>query len=118
MNKYNARRTKIDGITFDSLAESRRYGELKLMQASGDIGDLKVHPRFVVWQGYDKRTGKVEKITYIGDFEYYELWSKVVGAHVVEDVKGVETDVFKIKAKLFRCQYPDLELRIVKMNER
>ncbi len=32
---------------------------------------------------------------------------------VVEDVKGKETEVFKIKRKLFEFQYPNLELKII-----
>ena len=30
--KYNAHRTTIDGITFASAAEARRYDELKLLE--------------------------------------------------------------------------------------
>ncbi len=29
-------------------------------------------------------------------------------------VKGLQTDVFKLKHKLFEKKYPDLELRIIK----
>ena len=32
----------------------------------------------------------------------------------IEDVKGLQTDVFKLKHKLFEKKYPDLELRIIK----
>jgi hypothetical protein len=102
MTKYHNRKTKIDGITFDSLAEAARYGELKLLQQAGEIEKLAVHPRMTVWQ-YGK-----EKITYIGDFLYTEN-----GRMVCEDVKGVRTDVFNLKAKLFRAAWPDIELRIV-----
>ena len=31
-----------------------------------------------------------------------------------EDVKGMQTDVFKLKHKIFEKVYPDLELRIIK----
>ena len=37
-----------------------------------------------------------------------------IGKMVVEDVKGKETDVFKLKHKLFEKKYPDLTLRIIK----
>ena len=30
--------------------------------------------------------------------------------YVVEDVKGMKTEVYKIKKKLFEHKYPDLEL--------
>lgn len=102
MSKYGAKSTTIDGVKFASLAEARRYGELKLLERAGEITGLQRHPRFVIWQ-----SGK-EIIRYEGDFAYTER-----GAAVVEDVKGVETAVFRLKAKMFRAQYPDIELRVV-----
>jgi len=33
---------------------------------------------------------------------------------VVEDFKGMETAVFKLKAKMFRYKYPEMELRVTK----
>lgn len=33
---------------------------------------------------------------------------------IVEDVKGIQTEVFKIKHKIFEKIYPELELRIIK----
>ena len=36
------------------------------------------------------------------------------GRHIVEDVKGIETEVFKLKKKLFEYKYKDLEIKIVK----
>jgi hypothetical protein len=109
-NKYNARKTEIDGITFDSLAEGKRYGELKLMYNNGDIDRLQVHPRYVIWEGIDPK-GKKQKIEYEGDFTYIEN-----GAQVVEDVKGVLTAVFRLKKKMFTCRYPDI--KFVEINER
>lgn len=108
MSKYRAIPTTIDGIKFDSKAEGRRYAELKLMQECGYITGLKVHPRFVVWEGIDQQ-GKKHKIEYEGDFQYNEA-----NVQVCEDVKGVETPVFRLKAKMFRVRYPDIELRVVK----
>ena len=100
-NKYNAKKTVVDGITFASKAEARRYGELMLLQRAGKIIGLEVHPTFYLTAG----------IKYIADFHYVE---KKSGKGVAEDVKGVQTAAFRIKAKLFRDQYPDCELRVVK----
>jgi hypothetical protein len=36
-SKYRNRRVKVDGITFDSVAEANYYGQLKLRVAAGDI---------------------------------------------------------------------------------
>ena len=109
--KYNARKTKIDGITFDSKAEARRYRELKLLEKAGEISHLRTQPTFRLIDGGRDRDGHVIRpIDYIGDFSYYEgrQW-------IVEDVKGVETQVFKIKYKLFRLKYQDIDFRIVRM---
>ena len=47
-HKYNAKRTVVDGITFDSRKEARRYGELKLLEKAGEIIYLKTHPSFPI----------------------------------------------------------------------
>lgn len=93
---------------FDSIAESKRYKELKLLLKAGEISDLKLQPRFLL-QGSFKKNGKTfRKIEYIADFQYIEN-----GKTIVEDVKGIQTDVFKLKHKIFEKVYPDLELRII-----
>jgi hypothetical protein len=110
MSKYGAKRTTVDGINFDSQAESRRYGQLKLLQQAGEIQDLICHPRFLIYDGVT-REGKRERIWYEGDFEYRED-----GARVVEDVKGgtaTITPMFRLKKKMFLCQYHDIEFRVV-----
>ena len=38
--KYNARKTVVDGIKFDSKKEAARYSELKLMEKAGEIYNL------------------------------------------------------------------------------
>ena len=56
-----------------------------------------------------KKNGRTfRKIEYIADFQYIEN-----GKTIVEDVKGMQTDVFKLKHKIFEKVYPDLELRII-----
>ncbi len=108
-HKFNARPTVIDGISFASLAEGRRYGELKLLVAAEKIHDLKLQPRYVL-QAKFRHDGKaVREIVYVADFAYRED-----GLAVVEDVKGMETPVFKLKRKMFLRQYPELTLRITK----
>jgi len=107
VNKYHAIPTTIDGIRFDSKREAERFQELTLLQKAGEIGGLVCHPHFVVWEGKDKQ-GKVQHVDYKGDFQYEE------NCHVVvEDVKGVRTAVFSIKAKMFRCMYPQIDFRVI-----
>ena len=108
-HKYNAQPTEIDGIRFDSKREAQRYRELQLLAADGEIHALQLQPRFELQPSF-KRNGKtVRAIHYVADFQYVEN-----GRVIVEDTKGMETAVFKLKKKLFLFTYPDIELRIVK----
>ena len=101
---------KVDGYVFDSKAEARRYAELKLLLRAGKITGLVIHPVYVLQETFQRENGKtIRPITYEADFCYLEGKSLVV-----EDVKGVETEVFRIKRKLFFFRHPDLELRITK----
>ncbi|MCA9366914.1 DUF1064 domain-containing protein [Candidatus Kaiserbacteria bacterium] len=110
-HKYNAQPTEIDGIRFDSKREAQRYRELQLLAADGEIHALQLQPRFELQPSF-KRDGKtVRAIHYVADFQYTEDATERV---IVEDVKGMETDVFKLKRKLFMYAYPKLTLRIVK----
>jgi hypothetical protein len=104
MRKYRNVPTVIDGIRFDSKAEARRYQELELLQRAKVIRDLK---RQVTFALYGKNGAPICR--YRADFMYEES-----GKHVVEDVKGVATPVFGLKAKLFADNYPEIELRVVR----
>ncbi|HUW15226.1 MAG TPA: DUF1064 domain-containing protein [Anaerolineae bacterium] len=108
-NKHGAVKVKEDGYTFDSKLEHRRYVGLKLVEASGQISQLAVHPRFLLQAAYTARDGeKVLKIEYEGDFSYYEN-----GERICEDVKGHPTDIFKVKWKWVRKLYPEIDFRLV-----
>ena len=45
-SKYFSRHTKVDGIRFDSMAEARRYSELKLLVKAGQITDFERQPLY------------------------------------------------------------------------
>lgn len=109
MSKYRNKKTQIGMYVFDSIAESKRYKELALLEKAGQIKGLKLQPKFLLQEGF-KKNGKIyRKIEYIADFMYIEN-----GKVIIEDVKGMETDVFKLKRKMFEYKYPEFELRIVK----
>ena len=108
MSKYNARRVRKDGYTFDSKAEARRYDVLKLLEQACELSNLEVHPKFLLQSGFTYKGKRYRPIYYIGDFAYLEN-----GGHVVEDVKGARTRVFMLKMKLFLKKYPDIDFRIV-----
>ena len=109
MSKYNNKKVQVDMYVFDSIAESIRYKELKLLERAGEISELTLQPRFLLQEAFRKNGRSYRKIEYIADFQYIEK-----GKTIVEDVKGIQTDVFKLKHKIFEKLYPDLELRIIR----
>lgn len=80
------------------------------MQDRGDVRQFSLQPVYLLQPAFKKNGRTIRKIEYIGDFlvEYSD------GSRAVIDVKGILTDVFKIKRKLFDYYYPDLELKVVK----
>ena len=91
-NKYSARKVKApDGQVFDSVKEFHRWGCLRLLERAGKISGLK---RQVKYELIPKQEGE-RACTYIADFTYYED-----GKLIVEDCKGCQTEVFKLKKKL------------------
>lgn len=103
-NKYKNRKTKVDGIEFDSLKEARRYQELKLLVRGGVIKDLELQPKFELIPTIRTETETLRKVSYIADFKYIDLES---GKVIVEDVKskGTITQVYKLKKRLFIQKY-------------
>ena len=55
--KYNAQKTKIDDIPFDSLAEAKYYCDLKLRLAIGEILKIECHPKYVFQPAYRRCCG-------------------------------------------------------------
>lgn len=109
MSKYNNKKTQVDMYVFDSIAESKRYKELALLEKAGKITGLELQPRFLLQEAFRKNGKTYRKIEYIADFQYIEN-----GQVIVEDVKGKETEVFKLKRKLFEKKYTELELKLIK----
>ena len=107
-HKYGAKPVVLDDIRFDSTAEAERYGVLKMVQQAGAIASLLVHPRYLLQDAYHVGSIARRAIWYEADFFYLEE-----GRKIVEDVKGVQTAVWKIKQKLFESKYPGYELRVI-----
>ena len=107
--KYNARKTEVDGVTFDSAAEAARYVELKMLQAAGDILDLELQPSYTLVPPFTTERGeKVRAIVYRADFRYLDARTN---RRIVEDVKGMKTEVYKIKRKLLLWRFPGIDFR-------
>jgi hypothetical protein len=111
-NKYKNVKVKIDGIKFDSKAESERYAELRLLEKTGYISNLVLQPKFELQSKFRYNGKAVSAIHYIADFSYTDPTEEKI---IVEDVKGIETDVFKLKRKIFIKLYGEThELKIIR----
>ena len=107
MSKYNNRKVRRDGLTFDSKKEHKRYNELLLLEQAGEIANLRRQVKFVLIptqrgpkiigpRGGVKKGKLLEReCAYIADFVYTEN-----GKIVVEDTKGLRTKDYIIKRKL------------------
>lgn len=101
-SKYNARKVNVDGICFDSQKEANYYCQLKLLLRAGEIAGFCRQPRFVITGGTDGAAGT----EYVSDFVIFYP----DGTYRIVDVKGVKTEVFKLKIKSFREKYPKLKI--------
>jgi hypothetical protein len=99
VNKYKNKKTTLFGITFDSKAEADRYLVLKSDYQAGRIRELELQKVFILAPSVVVQGRKRPPLKYIADFVYY----RVDGTHVVEDVKGMVTDSYRIKRHLMAC---------------
>lgn len=103
-SKYHAQKVEIDGKKFDSKHESRDYLKLKSMEDSGIISNLQTQVSFELQPKYTTKDGRnIRAITYRADFVYERD-----GQTYVQDSKGMRTDVYKLKRKMFEYRYPDI----------
>lgn len=91
-NKYGNHRTTVNGHSFASKREAKRYQELCLLEKAGHISALECQTRFPL-----KIDGELI-CTYVADFSYLEG-----GKTVTEDCKGFKTPEYKLKAKLMKA---------------
>lgn len=102
-SKYHNQKVEVDGRTFDSKKESKDWKNLCTMEACGMISNLRCQVPFELQPKYTTRDGrKIRPITYVADFVYERD-----GTKYVQDSKGMRTDVYKLKRKMFEYKYPD-----------
>lgn len=119
-SKYGNKKTKRDSYIFDSKAEAEYYDLLKRQKEDplNPLKDFELQPEFLLIPSYKRlgdsegnKTKTIRKTAYKADFRViYEDYEEVL------DVKGVETDVFKIKRKLLEYKYPEINFYLVKKN--
>lgn len=113
-NKYKNKKITIDGLTFDSKREAKRYQELRLLEKAGAIRDLRTQVKFVLIPAQrepdiigpkgGKKPGKLleRECAYIADFVYRDT---ATDKTEVEDTKGMRTKDYIIKRKLMLERY-------------
>jgi hypothetical protein len=101
-NKFNAKRTLVDGICFDSKAEAAYYAALKLRERAGEVCDVEMQ------RPYSLTVNGLLVATYRADFVFWDIQAR---RRRVIDVKGAMTPVFRLKQKLMRaCHKVDIEV--------
>lgn len=100
--KYRNKKVMIDGRTFDSIREGKRYQELRLLEKAGEISHLECQPRFKLFCGtrpvlFD--SGR--QATYVADFAYFDGERRVI-----EDAKGFRTPEYKLKRAIVHAMHP------------
>lgn len=106
-SKYKNKKVVYNGIKFDSQKERNYYIKLKLLEDKGKIKDLKLQVKFELQPKFRFDNKNIQAISYIADFTYLDEENKL---HII-DVKGVRTDVYKIKKKMM--EYKGLEIEEV-----
>lgn len=101
-NKYGARKTVVDGITFSSAKEAAEYGKLKLAERAGEISGLELQPK------YDLVVNGVKVGRYKPDFRFTEK-----GQIVVVEVKGYAARDYPLRKKMFKALFPNVQHREV-----
>lgn len=96
VGKYRNRKTEVDGLQFDSIKEGARWKQLRLMEKQGIIKNLERQVKYEIIP----KTDKFRACNYIADFVYI-----LNGQTVVEDVKGMKTQVYLMKKKLMYAKY-------------
>lgn len=91
--KYRNKKTTVGGRVFDSKAEAARFVELTRQQEAGLIFGLQCQVPFAL------EVNRQLICKYVADFVYINA----DGSRVVEDVKGVRTRDYAIKAKLMKA---------------
>lgn len=111
-SKYHNKKITVNGDTFDSKKEYKRFCELSLLEKAGAITDLQRQVKFVLiptqyetFERYGKKGQRLKdgqrvlekECSYYADFVY-----KVNGKTIVEDTKSkaTKTETYKIKKKL------------------
>lgn len=99
-SKYHNEQIVVDGEKRDSLTESNRYEELKILQRLGQIKDLQRQVPYTLIPSQKGENRNERPVKYIADFVYKERQADGSWKDIVEDTKGYKTKDYTIKRKL------------------
>jgi len=112
-NKYRNKKIQVNGETFDSMKELRRWRDLKLLEKAGEITELRRQVPFELLPNQrepdkigprgGRKPGRIieRKAVYIADFVYRDR----TGREVIEDCKGMRTKDYILKRKLLLFRF-------------
>ncbi len=127
-SKIRSKKTRVDGILFDSKTESDYYKYLKTRKMLKKIKGFSTQVSFVLQPRYividnkkitdeDPNFDKLKKghkintsIRYIADFVVEENDGSI---RVVDTKGGYSTDVFNLKRKMFNFRFPETPLDVI-----
>jgi len=101
LSKYNSKKVEYKGFVFDSKIECDFYQHLE-RNLGKEYDHIELQPRYELIPKFDNQ----RKTEYIADFA---LWKDNTLLEVI-DVKGMPTEVAKLKAKIFRYQNREVPL--------
>lgn len=100
-SKYKNKKVIAYGRTFDSYIELEFYRYLYSLHG---MENVIVQPKFVLQPSFKKNGKSYQAISYSADFQIEDT---------VFDVKGMETQQFVLRKKMFDFKYPQLTLKLV-----
>ena len=111
-NKYNVSPKEdrtADGVVFDSKWECQAYGWLKKLIG---LKNFELSPVYELQPSFKLGGKTIRAIKYIGDFLV-----KYNGKEYTIDTKGMETDVFKLKEKLFKFKFDKEIIKLKRVSQ-
>jgi hypothetical protein len=108
--KYNAAGRRVNGVWCASEAEAVRYEQLLEMEQERIITNLRTQVSFSL----NIVTG-AKLATYIADFVYNRdsADAREADERIIEEVKGMETPIWKMKKRWFEAQYGE-RIRVIR----
>lgn len=97
-------------ILFDSETEANFYLQLVELEYKGEINNIIIKPSFVLIPPFTYFGQKIEGCIYTPDFAYYSFKEKRM---IYIEVKGIMTDEFRLRLKLWQSLNQDKRLYVV-----